>query len=255
MRKDIPPRFPERAVYTSLVLVLMIGAFALVTLLVILFSLPRTSFSVSGIRRISVTGNYFLSGNEILRIVAFTPASSYRVDLREWAGKLKGHRMIAGVRVFVKGDSLIIRLEEHRPNYRVVIGDQKFWLTEKGKLIEMKPQDEGKIFEAIRRQVSIRAGRIDQFDDPAFTSLAIFCSNSVDEFLPGQGAELRFDLLGNVELITTQGIRFKLGKLGVETPKKIEVIPQIIRVVKNRGRAVELVDFSRADIALIKYAE
>jgi len=255
MPKGLLARSQGRTLYACLLLVLMIGALALVTLLVTIYSLPRRSLPASAIRRICISGNYFLSGNEILRIVGFTPASSYRVDLREWAGRLRRHRMIAAVRVITRGDSLIVRVEEHRPSFRVLVGDQKFWLTANGKLIEMKPEDRGEIFESIRRRVSIRVGRVDQFQDPAFTSLTILCCRSVEEFLPGQGAELRLDLLGNAELTTTQGIRFKLGKLDAEICKKIEVIPQIIRVIKNRDRSVELVDFSKPDMALIKYAE
>ncbi len=243
-------RFLEYLLFVAFIILLIMASFLAVS-----HAVPRKRFSMLGIARISILGNYFLSPEEVLTTAGIDTGSAKRMNVDEVRANLLNHRLIREAQVFLKGRVLVIRLGEQRPFLRVVSSSGKFWLCIDGTLIEMDPvRDFGEAFDLIRKQASLRVARKDQLLEPKLASLVVYSARKLEALAPRKIEEIRLDLAGKVELQARNGLRIKIGALDSEIGKKLETIPQILRAVASRERPVLYVEIKDPGYAIIKYS-
>lgn len=230
--------------FRSLAWVLLIGGFTLGTALALAFSLPARSFGLSRIHRVSVSGNCFLTAHDVLALaeLPLNPPQG-RVNPRALARKLQAHRLVSRARVYRRGDTLVLRLSEHRPYFRLVAPSGKYWLCQDGSVLTMDiEKDHGGIFDELRRGVSLRLASISQAKDPRMVSQLLYTAMRLEQEAPYHFSELRLNLRQEYELVTKQGLSLRLG--GDEMlAAKLDVIPQLVRYAGSRQRPLRYIEF------------
>ncbi|OPX22137.1 MAG: hypothetical protein B1H03_05130 [Planctomycetales bacterium 4484_113] len=234
----------SRRLFHTLAWILLIGGFTLATVIVLALSLPHRSFALSRIRRVSISGNTFLSAPAVLELagLALEPPRG-RVIPHEIARKLQAHRLVHRAQVYRHGDSLIVRLNEHRPYFRLVAPSGKYWLCDDGTVLTMDiEKDHGGIFDELRRGVSLRLASISQAKDPRIVSQLLYAAMRLEQLAPHHFSELRLNTRGDYELVTKHGLSIRLGSDEMLVAK-LDVIPQLMRYAGSRKRPLRYVEF------------
>lgn|GEM_PF-2276875 len=255
----------SRELFRALAVVLLIGGFILATALVLAFSLPRRSFTLSRIQRVSVSGNCFLSAHDVLRLSELQldpPAGT--VSPREVARKLREHRLIDYARVYRRGSTMVLRIAEHHPYFRLEAPSGKYWLCDDGTVLPMDiEKDQGGIFDELRRGVSLRLAAMSLAEDPRTVSRLLYAAMRLEQDAPHHFGELRLDLRGDYELVTKQGLSIRMRNDEM-LPAKLDVIPQLVRYAGSRQRPLRYIEFkvepASSDkparlLALLKYRQ
>jgi cell division septal protein FtsQ len=224
--------------------------FAALTVLTVLHVMRLRSFSLEGVERVTVVGNHLLSAREVLTLAGF-PENPRSQTLRPSAMRaaLMEHRFVSNATVNRQGKTVVFRTSELRPYFRMVAGDNKYWLCRDGEIVPMDVQNDfGMPFDELRKQVSLRlAGMQLVEDDPAMLALIVYAAIRLEDVLPRQVKEMRVDLRRRCQLILHDGITVKLGALEYERAKdladKLSVLEKTVRAARNSDRPVREIEF------------
>ena len=244
----------KRKLIGSAVLVMILAMFGAVTVLAVKYALPARSFTLKGVRRITVVGNYLVPPSELLSLAGLDrPQAAMEIKPAAVKQKLAGHRLLRGVRLYRKGPAVVLHVTEVRPYFRTLIQDRKYWLCRDGELIPMDTKaDFGHPYDALRQCVSLRLAGTQLLEDPAMVSLIIYTAMRLEEILPHAFAEMRVDLRGNIQLVTRSGLVAKLGDTE-RLDDKLAVLPEVIRKARNTPNAAFL-EYREPDRVVIKLA-
>jgi cell division septal protein FtsQ len=170
---------------------------------------------------------------------------------------LMEHRFVSNATVNRQGKTVVFRTSELRPYFRMVAGDNKYWLCRDGEIVPMDVQNDfGMPFDELRKQVSLRlAGMQLVEDDPAMLALIVYAAIRLEDVLPRQVKEMRVDLRRRCQLILHDGITVKLGALEYERAKdladKLSVLEKTVRAARNSDRPVREIEFRDATHAVL----
>ncbi len=242
----------------AMLLVIAIAAFAALTVLAVLHVTRLQSFSLKGVQRVTVVGNHLLSAREALMLAGF-PENPGDQKLRPAAMSvaLREHRFVSDASVRRQGKTVVFRTTELRPYFRLVVGNNKYWLCRDGEIIPMDVQkDFGLPFDELRRQVSIRLAGMQLIeDDPAMLALISYAAIRLEDILPRQVEEMRVDLRRKCQLILRGGMTVDLGIIefdnAADLRDKLSVLDKTVRAARNMDKPVREIVFRDATHAVL----
>lgn len=224
----------------AVVSAIVIGAAA------VAYALPRRSFTLEGVRRITVVGNHIHSAREVLKLAGFPDQpTAQRLNPKLMSGALRKDRFVLGSSITRKGDAVLVRVSEVRPYFRMVIGTQRYWLCRDGEAVLMDPQrDKGKLFDELRKRVTVRLAAKQMLEDPQQLAQAVYIAMRLEETLPLQFAELRIGLDGKVQIVMQNGFVIMLGEPEPEELEgKLKVLGQAIRGARSMKEPIKKIVF------------
>lgn len=220
-------------------MVLVLALFGAVGYLAVKYALPERAFTLKGVRRITVVGNYLVTSGELLSLAGLSnPRAGVKLRPPIIEKELTAHRLIRSAQLARHGNSVVLRVTEVRPYFRTIIGGKKYWLCRDGELVSMDAKaDFGHPYDALRQCVSLRLAGLQLLEDPAMVSLMLYTAMRLEDMLPHSFAELRVDLRGNIQLVTHSGLVAKLGDTEA-LDEKLADLPHVVRKARNTPDAV-----------------
>lgn len=215
-----------------------------VSIAAVAYALPRRSFSLQGIKRITVVGNNILAASEVLKIAGFPEQPTAQpLNPSAMSDALRQNRFVKRASIMRKGDTVVVRLSEVKPYFRLVIGGERFWLCRDGEVIAMDAQaDQGKLFAELRKRVTVRLASHDLLDDAGLLAHAVYVALRLEGLLPMQFSEASVSGDGDYHLQMRNGLQIKLGaKEGVEA--NLAVLDKAIRAARSMNKPVKMIDF------------
>ena len=212
----------------------------------IAYALPRKSFTLEGVRRITVVGNNIRSAREVLKLAGFPDQpTAQRLSPKLMSDALRKDRFVLGSSITREGDAVLVRVSEVRPYFRMVIGAQRYWLCRDGEAILMDPQrDKGMLFDELRKRVTVRLAAKQMLEDPQQLAQAVYIAMRLEETLPLQFAELRLGLDGKADIVMRNGFVIQLGE---PDPKELEgklaVLGKAIRCARSMKEPIKKIIF------------
>lgn len=208
----------------------------------IAYALPRKSFTLEGVRRITVVGNNIRSAREVLKLAGFPEQpTAQRLNPKLMSAALRKDRFVLGSSITREGDAVLVRVSEVRPYFRMVIGAQRYWLCRDGEAVLMDPQrDKGKLFDELRKRVTVRLAAKQMLEDPQQLAQAVFVAMRLEEALPLQFAEMRVDLDGKVQVVMRNGFIIQLGGPNPEELEgNLSVLGEAIRGARSMKEPIK----------------
>jgi cell division septal protein FtsQ len=242
----------RRKLAMALLLTAVIGAIV-VAAGAVAFALPRKSFTLSGVERITVTGNNILSARTVLKTAGFPdPITAQRLKPSTMCTALRKNRFVRGASIMRKGDAVFISIAERQPYFRMVVGSKRYWLGRDGDAIPMDPAlDRSPLFGELRRRVTVRLAAPQMLEDPQMLAQAVYVAMRLEEILPLQFAEMRVSTNGKYELVMRNGLRILLGgSEGVDD--NLAVLDKTIRAARNLKKPVRQIDFRDSTHVVVK---
>ncbi len=242
-----------RKYFPLAILVVVAVAFVTVTVAAVLYALPRRAFALTGVRRITVVGNHLLNAQEVLDLAGF-PSQPQRQKLQpvKLSSRLCEHRFVRGAWVRRSGDTVICRISELQPYFRLVVGNDKYWLCRDGEYIPMDVNhDFGPLFDELRRHVSVRLAGMQLAEDPQTVALIINTAMRLEAALPRRFAEMRVDLRQRFQLVTKQGLVVELGEPS-DLAEKVAVLAEALRAAGNLGVPVREIEYLDSTHVVLK---
>jgi cell division septal protein FtsQ len=236
----------------AFLLVAVIGA-VIVAAAAVAFALPRKSFTLEGVQRVTVTGNNILSAREVLKTAGFPdPVTAQKLKPSAMCAALRKNRFVRGAWVERKGSTVLVRIAEARPYFRMVAGDKRYWLGRDGDAIVMDPaRDRGPLFDELRRRVTVRMAGPQMLEDAQMLAQAVYAAMRLEEILPMQFAEMRVSTKGDYQLVMRNGMLILLG--GPEgLDDNLAVLDKTIRAARNLNRPVSQIDFRDSTHVVVK---
>ena len=241
-----------------MLLAIAIVAFAALTVLAVMHVMRLQSFSLRGVRRVTVVGNHLLSAREVLTLAGF-PENPRDQKLRPAAirAALREHRFVENASVRRQGSTVVFRTTELRPYFRLVVGKNKYWLCRDGEIVPMDVEmDFGLPFDELRRQLSIRLAGMQLIeDDPAMLALIVYAAIRLEDVLPRQVEEMRVDLKRKCQLILHGGMTVDIGVIEYDNASdlndKLSVLDKTVRAAKNMDKPVREIVFRDSTHAVL----
>jgi len=239
----------------SLILLTAFAGFATVSVLAIVYALPRRAFTLGGVQRVAVVGNHLLSAREVLACAGF-PTQPYQQRLlpSKLEANLRAHRLIAGARVRRSGRTVVFFIRELQPYFRLLVGADKYWLCRDGSVLPMDTErDFGPVFDELRRQVSVRLAGAQLVEDPEALALAVKTAMQVESIAPHRFAEMRVDLNQRYQLAARSGLIVDLGESS-DLADKVDVLGEALRAAGSASAPVRRIEYLDSTHVVLKKA-
>jgi cell division septal protein FtsQ len=229
----------KRKLIGAAIMVLAIAMFVVVGYFAVKYALPERTFTLKGVRRITVVGNYLVPSSELLSLAGLdSPSASEKLRPAVVEKELAAHRLIRSAKLARRGNTVVLWVAEVRPYFRTIMGGKKYWLCRDGELIPMDAEaDFGHPYDALRQCVSLRLAGMQLLEDPAMVSLILYTAMRLEDMLPHSFAEMRVDLRGNIQLVTRSGLVAKIGDTEALN-EKLADLPHVVRMARNTPNAV-----------------
>ncbi len=230
-----------------------VGLFILIMVLAIVvsaaavaYALPKRTFTLVGVSRITVVGNNIRSAREVLKLAGFPDQpTAQRLSPRLMNAALRNDRFVRRSSITRKGDAVLVMVSEARPYFRMVFGGQRYWLCRDGEAIVMDVLgDKGRLFDELRKRVTVRLAAPQMLEDPQMLAQGVYVAMRIEEMLPMQFAEMRVGLDGKYQLLMRNGLAIQLG--GPETEgleANLAVLDKAIRAARGMGKPIKEIDF------------
>jgi len=193
------------------------------------------------LRQIAITGNSFTRSSDIIDALGSIRGSAlFELDPKRLEARLKETRFIRDVRItretnsygsIFSGTLRVEVLSERIPVAKAYLFGKKNWLLSDGDLTPVLEQDKENRFDAARCTPEIYFYSTRQSGSPETTKAVLSILSIIASSAPGIISEMKFDAVGNLQLITEDKFPIRLSSF--ESPEvSLSNLSDIMRIVR-----------------------